>query len=163
MIRLERILVPVDGSPYSRYATELAVRIGHAYAAEIVLLHVVDDQLVAHLAPLEDDGEARVRGRLLEQGQAYLRDVARIAAEQGLPHREAIAEGDPCAVICETARQLGVNLIVMGKVGRRGTRRSLVGSVAHRVIESSELPVLIVTGPPAAPEPAPTDPSTAVS
>jgi nucleotide-binding universal stress UspA family protein len=41
-----------------------------------------------------------------------------------------------------------VNLIVMGKIGRRGARRILVGSITRRVIESTELPILIVTGPP---------------
>jgi nucleotide-binding universal stress UspA family protein len=32
----------------------------------------------------------------------------------------------------------------MGTVGRRGPRRRLTGSVTQRVIESSEVPVLVV-------------------
>jgi nucleotide-binding universal stress UspA family protein len=148
-IRIARILVPVDGSEFSRYAAEHAIRIAQAYASELVFLHVVDEQIVGQLAHGDpEDGEARARDRLVEQGRIYLRDVARLAEEQALAHREAVAEGDPCTVICDTAVRYGVNLIVMGKIGRRGARRILVGSITRRVIECTELPVLIVTGPP---------------
>jgi nucleotide-binding universal stress UspA family protein len=148
-IRIVRILVPVDGSEFSRYAAEHAVRIAQAYASELVFLHVVDDQVVGQLAHGDpDDGQARARTRLVEQGEIYVRDVARLAEERGLAHREVVSEGDPCAVICDTALHSGVNLIVIGKIGRRGARRILVGSITRRVIESTELPILIVTGPP---------------
>jgi nucleotide-binding universal stress UspA family protein len=147
-IRIARILVPVDGSEFSRYAAEHAVRIAQAYASELVFLHVVDDQIVAQLAhAAPENGEARARERLIEQGRIYLRDVARLAEERGLAHHEAVAQGDPCAVICDSATSYGVNLIVMGKLGRRGARRILIGSITRRVIESTELPILIVTGP----------------
>ena len=147
-IRIARILVPVDGSEYSRYAAQHAVRIGQAYGALVVFLHVVDDQLVNQLADLEADGPERARERLAAQGAVYLRDVAQLAEQCGLAHREQVAAGDPCAVISDTAAQLGVDLVVMGKIGRRGTRRILVGSITRRVIESVDLPVLVVSAPP---------------
>ena len=147
-IRIARILVPVDGSEYSRHAAQHAVRIGQAYGAEVVFLHVVDDQLVSQLADLEADGRERARERLAAQGAVHLRDVAQLAEQYGLAHREQVAEGDPCAVIADMAVHLGVDLLVMGKIGRRGTRRILVGSVTRRVIESVDLPVLVVSAPP---------------
>jgi nucleotide-binding universal stress UspA family protein len=148
-IRLDRILVPTDGSEFSRYAAEHAVRLAQEYGAEVVFLHVVDDQIVGQLAHWEaHDGEAHARERLVEQGQIYLRDVARLAEGRGVAHREVIAEGDPCAVICDNATHYRVRLIVMGKIGRRGLRRILIGSITRRVIESTELPILIVTQPP---------------
>ena len=147
-IRLDRILVPIDGSEFSRYAAEHAVRLAQEYGAEVVFLHVVDDQIVGQLAHWEPQaGEPLARERLVEQGQVYLRDVARLAEGHGVTHREVIGEGDPCAVICDNATQYGVGLIVMGKIGRRGLRRILVGSITRRVIESTELPVLIVAQP----------------
>jgi len=147
-IRIARILVPVDGSEYSRHAAQHAVRIAQAYGAEVVFLHVVDDQLVSQLADLEANGPERARERLAAQGAVYLRDVAQLADQCGLAHREQVADGDPCAVISETAVHLGADLVVMGKIGRRGTRRILVGSVTRRVIESVDLPVLVVSAPP---------------
>lgn len=149
-LHIARILVPIDGSEFSRYAALHAVRFAQAFAAEVVFLHVVDDQIVTQLAQWQDEnGTAHSREQLIEQGRVYLRDVCRLAAEQGLTHRQLVAEGDPCTVVCDTAAQLKVDLIVMGKIGRRGARRILVGSLARRVIESSDLPVLIITAPPA--------------
>jgi len=147
-IRIARILVPVDGSDYSRHAAQHAVRIGQAYGAEVVFLHVVDDQLVSQLADLEADGPERARERLAAQGAVYLRDVGQLAEQSGVAHREHVAEGDPCAVISDMAAHLGADLVVIGKIGRRGTRRILVGSVTRRVIESVDLPVLVVSAPP---------------
>jgi nucleotide-binding universal stress UspA family protein len=150
-IHITRILVPVDGSECSRYAAEHGVLIAQAYASAVVFLHVVDDQIAGQLAQLEPvDGEARARERLVEQGRIYLRDVARLAVERGVKCEEIVAEGDPCAAICDRAARHQVDLIVMGKIGRRGARRILVGSITRRVIESTALPVLIVAGPPGA-------------
>ena len=148
--RLEHILVPVDGSEYSHYAAQHAVRIAQAHDADVIFLHVVDEQVVADLAQqVSDDGPLQARERLRENGQAYLRDCARLAEERQVQHREEIAEGDPAAVVCSTAVERHVDLIVMGKIGRRGARRIVMGSITRRVAESTDRPLLIVTGPPA--------------
>jgi len=147
--RVTRILVPVDGSEYSRYAAEHAVRLAQPHAAEVVFLHVVDEQIAAEWAESQtDDGEGRARERLLENGRVCLRDIARLAEERQIAHREEIAEGDPCAIICETAEREDADVIVVGRIGRRGARRILMGSITRRVIESTDRPVLVVTGPP---------------
>ena len=147
-LQISRILVPVDGSDCSRHAAELAMRLAHAYGAELILLHAVDAQVVEELAQRETDDGQHIRDRLLENGRIYLRDIARVAEERGLAYRERVEEGDPCAVICEAAASAGADLIVMGKIGRRGARRILMGSITRRVIESTDRLVLIVSGPP---------------
>ena len=143
---IRRLLVPVDGSEHSRNAAEQAVRVAEPYGAEIVFLHVVDPQVAAELEESSLDGDAL--GRLRAQGQGFLHGVARLAEEHGLPHREELAEGDPAAVICDVAAREDADVIVVGKLGRRGARRILMGSITRRVIESGERPVLVVMGPP---------------
>jgi nucleotide-binding universal stress UspA family protein len=147
---IDRILVPVDGSACSRHAAERAVRLAGAHDAEVVFLHVVDAQVVEQLAQEGSDDGVRARDRLLANGQVYLRDVAKLAADGGVAHRETIAEGDPCTVICDTAARADVDLIVMGKIGRRGARRILMGSITRRVVEATDRPVLIFGEPAAA-------------
>jgi len=148
-LHIARILVPIDGSEFSRHAAEHAMRIAQAYGAQMIFVHVVDQQVVDQLAGHEPGDGARIRDRLWETGRSYLLDMARLADAAGLGHGEEIAQGDPCAVICETAERLEADLIVIGKIGRRGVRRIMMGSITRRVAESSERPVLIVTGPPA--------------
>lgn len=146
-LRISRILVPVDGSEFSRYAAAHAVRIAQAHGSELIFLHAVDQHVVEQLAFRETADGQGVHERLSENGRAYLRDIARLAEERHLAHREELAEGDPCTVICDTAAGLGADLIVMGKTGLRGTRRILMGSVTRRVVECTDRPVLIVTIP----------------
>ncbi len=152
--RARRILVPVDGSEFSRYAAEEAVRLAQTYGSELIFLHVVDSQVVDALVQREGDGGLRVRDRLSENGRVYLQDVARMAEEYKLPHREEVSEGDPCAVICDTAARADVDLIVMGRIGRRGARSILVGSITRRVIECSDRAVLVIPGLPRPRDPA---------
>jgi nucleotide-binding universal stress UspA family protein len=149
-LRIARILVPVDGSDYSRFAAEHALRIAQAYGAAVIFVHAIDEQVVEQLTQAEADDGQRVRERLREHGRLYLRDMARLADEHQVTHQEEIDQGDPCGVICETATRTGADLIVMGKIGRRGARRILVGSVTRRVTEATDRPVLIVSGPPVA-------------
>jgi nucleotide-binding universal stress UspA family protein len=48
--------------------------------------------------------------------------------------------------ILDTARELGVDLIVMGSHGRHGLEKLLLGSVTTRVLGRSPVPVLVVRG-----------------
>jgi UDP:flavonoid glycosyltransferase YjiC (YdhE family) len=93
-------MVPVDRSDFSHFAAEQAARVAQAYAAEVIVVHVVDEQVVEELAQEGNHERAQqVREQLRENGQIYLRDAARCADTCQVAHRELIAAGDPCAVI----------------------------------------------------------------
>lgn len=55
-----------------------------------------------------------------------------------------IKSGDPRAAINETAKELGVDLIVMATHGRHGISRVLLGSVTESVVRTAPCPVLAV-------------------
>lgn len=148
-LRLDRVLVPLDGSEFSRFAAEYAVRLAMGRDAEVVFLHVVDPAVVAALLRPGTAAAHDVRTRLQDSATVCLQEAGRLAAEAGLRHREVIEEGDPAEVILEMAARIGADLVVMGRIGRRGPRRMLVGSITQRVIESADRAVLVVTGPPA--------------
>ena len=52
--------------------------------------------------------------------------------------------GDARDVINQTAKDLAVDLIVMGTHGRRGVSRALLGSVTETVVRTAPCPVLTV-------------------
>jgi nucleotide-binding universal stress UspA family protein len=147
-LHIARILVPVDGSEYSRHAAEHAVGFARAHGAEVIFLYVLDVQTAEELAQQGPGGdEEQVRERLLDQGRTCLRDMSRLAAAHGVSCRDLLAEGDPSSLICETAARERADVIVVGKLGRRGARRILMGSITRRVIECADRPVLVVTAP----------------
>lgn len=51
--------------------------------------------------------------------------------------------GHPSITICEVAKEVQADLIVVGSHGRGFIDRALLGSVAHGVLHRSHIPVLI--------------------
>jgi nucleotide-binding universal stress UspA family protein len=69
----------------------------------------------------------------------------------GLDGEVMVLHGSPFEGIVSTARDQGVDLIVMGSHGRTGLPHLLLGSVAERVVRLAPCPVLVTrTTPPAA-------------
>ena len=69
-----------------------------------------------------------------------------------VPVVTAVESGAPAAAIVEYASRSRIDLIVIGTHGRTGVTRTLLGSVAERVVRTAPCPVLAVpiTRPPIA-------------
>ena len=55
-----------------------------------------------------------------------------------------VKDGDFGDVILTTAKELNVDVIVMGTHGRRGLDKMLMGSVAEKVLRHSDVPLFII-------------------
>lgn len=86
-----------------------------------------------------------LREELKSSAEGFLKDMVRVVTQEGGIAAEVhIQEGVPHEVILEEASHWSADLIVMGKLGRRGVSHILLGSVTERVVEFSEVPVLVV-------------------
>lgn len=139
-----RILVPIDFSAASDRALSMAKEGADGFGAEIHLIHVraaVDDPAI-DTAILDE----------VEQILTVSESKTRQALEQAGKHRGArvhahIKRGStPAASIVDAVSEYGCDLVMMGTHGRRGLKGLLFGSVAERVIQLSEIPVLTVRG-----------------
>jgi len=137
------ILVPTDGSEYSVAAGKLAIDIAASSNARLTFIYVVDEAIIEELARSSQKTRQEVRRELADNGRRYLDYLARLAQRRGIAAEKVLREGTPHIEIVDEARKKMADLIVMGQVGRRGLRRILIGSVAERVIEYAECPVLI--------------------
>lgn len=141
----KRILVPVDGSRYSLNAVCMAARLCRIHDSDMRIFHVIDDSLLDQLTRFSNKGRASIREELRRNAQAFLGDMQCEMHEQIIATSEPIIrEGIPHEVILDEAKSWNADLIVMGKLGRRGISHILLGSVAERVIEFSDIPVLVV-------------------
>ncbi len=59
-----------------------------------------------------------------------------------VPAEKRVLEGNPAGVILKTAE--GMDLVVMGSVGRTGLSKFLLGRVTEKVVRNSKVPVMIV-------------------
>ncbi len=139
-MQIKRILVPLDLSPASLAGLDYAVDLAGPYAAEIVLLFVVEPLyyapdfglMVEEQRRFANEEFARLQPRLVQRGAKF-----RILIQQGTPYQ----------VITEEAARLAIDLIVMATHGRTGLPHLLLGSVAERVVRTAQCPVLTVRPP----------------
>ncbi len=147
MPRIRKILVPIDGSAASRAAHSLALDLAAAYSAELIVLYVVDSSALEELSRLSGQEKPHLIHDMEESGRSLLASLTREADTRAVETTQDLHHGMPDEVIMREAARHRADLIVMGKVGRKGHRRSLVGSVTERVLEASDLPVLVVSPP----------------
>lgn len=137
------ILAPLDGSPESErilpYARLLCQRCGHGLEL-LRAFEPLGEFLGPALAELANEvlNEERVR-RSLEQ---YLDSKA---AELGdVVCRTTVERGHPADAILSHAEQ--ADLIVIGRHGRSGLGRWLLGGTTAKVVRGSLKPVLVIPG-----------------
>ena len=143
----KNILVAIDDSETSRSALTEAVHIARTSQAKLHIVHVVDEILLnMHGHAMLDMGGANTAvSNLRQAGQQLLDDALKNAADidadtillEALKRR--VSE-----TIAEKARELHVDLIVIGRHGQRGLATILLGSVAEQLARLSEASVLLV-------------------
>ncbi len=140
-----RVLVPVDLSPLSYQAVDVArglggpecrIRVFHAVpSAEAMVVYGGDLALV----PVYDQALAH---QLIAKAR---REIAeRIAGIQGPLDHEVVEARQPEEAIAQAAAHFGADLVVMTTHGRGGLSRLLSGSVAQKVLHAYHGPVLLL-------------------
>ena len=134
----KRLLVGVDGSVAALEAARTAIDLARRWHSELRVVYVIET--------LEPEGapDGALAARLRASGCAILDRVVKMAAAQGVTAAQGLLEGVPFDAILADARAWKADLIVMGRTGRTGPGRALLGSEAERLIEFTECPVLIV-------------------
>ncbi len=139
---VKKILIPTDGSDYSIRAAEYGISLAKMLQAEILVVYVIDTVVLDQIARITQREDAE--RELKQDGQRYANYILGLAEKENVKASSLLARGRPFEQIVHIAKSFGINLIVMGTYGRRGTERILIGSVAERVIEYSACPVLVV-------------------
>jgi nucleotide-binding universal stress UspA family protein len=141
--RIQRLLVPVDGTPEGALALGLAVPFAKAMGAQVVLLQVVPRGV--GFAGLEGDMIDLVGddNALAGAGQ-YVSGLADQLQRAGLVAEGRAVMGLPSAMIVRTASEMEADLIVMSTHALTGLARAVLGSTADEVVRNARRPVLLV-------------------
>ena len=136
--KFRRILVPVDFSDQSLDALGQARMIAGNDASRICVLHVAE--------PLHIDWRADTTA-IQKEAHDVVRNVlakfVRAEFGDGAPKTHFLP-GKPVDAIVKFAAKMNADLIVLGTQGRTGLPRTLIGSVAERVVRHAHCPVLVV-------------------
>jgi nucleotide-binding universal stress UspA family protein len=133
------ILVPYDGSPFSRAALDRACELAKVDDAAVTILYAVPryEEMVGFL---RTEG---IRARLAEEAEKIVGEASRLAGGRGVA-ATTVADGPAADAVVEAVKKSGHDLVVMGSHGHRGVERALLGSTAERVILNAPCPVLVV-------------------
>jgi nucleotide-binding universal stress UspA family protein len=138
-----RILVPLDGSARAESALPVAARIARASGAALVQVQVATiPAILDSAAPVSCNAE--VLAQVIDEAGDYLKTVAQERALSGVRVLTVALYGAVAQTILAVASTYQCDLIVMTSRGRTGARRWLLGSVAHKVVRSSPVPVLVL-------------------
>jgi nucleotide-binding universal stress UspA family protein len=138
MIRIKKILYPTDFSSYSNQAYFHALALAVTHNASLTALFVYTPDAPIPGAPTEPN-KAR------PYWQSQLEQIRPLDDRINMHH--VVLEGDPAEEIVRYSREAGMDLVVMGTHGRTGIDRSLLGSVAERVLRDAGCSVLVAKLP----------------
>lgn len=137
-----RVLLPVDGSEPSRRAVECLAR-WRSWLGELSvdLLYVQTPLTVIEaLLPPHRDALRHWSGGEAEHAT---KDARALLTEAGIRHELKISAGDPASCIAQLAGE-GCDLVLMGTRGLGAAHHALIGSVALKTLEQSDVPVVLV-------------------
>lgn len=148
MIKISRILCPIDFSEFSRRALRHAVATARWYDSRLTVLYVLPFVPAMNVLPsLAADPAQQIR--LAATDLRHLREAA-------LRFVQAVDPGAvPCDVIVterndvhreilEQAQTVSADLLVLGSHGHSGFDRLMLGSIAEKVLRKATCPVMIV-------------------
>lgn len=146
--KIERILVPLDGSAFAEQALGQAQTLAQSTGAELHLLEVVAPitppyslAYTPNYTAFAPDDKA-----IFTNAETALQTVGSAVQAAGITCTTTVLRGDPASVIGEVVNESQIDVVVISTHGRTGFTRWMYGSVANQVMHSVNCPVLVLHG-----------------
>jgi len=139
-----KVMLAVDGSDGSSRAATVAFEIAEMTKSKLFIVHVIPTSVVKQFSLMSDANPEEVLHKYEAKGEKLLDGYKGAAKDYKVEIELILEKGSPSERIILQAKELGVDLVVIGSQGAEGALRSGVGSAAERVMLGSPSPVLIV-------------------
>ena len=136
----EKILVAVDGSPFSDAAINAAGNLAAKLGSDVEVLHVHEHDVFPSKAGMAPDLESTDEAKAVVENA-----IQRLKAKGVNAHGHVLqsATRDVPRKIIEFTSESGADLIVVGRRGLSSLTGMLVGSVSNKLIHSATVPVMV--------------------
>jgi len=134
------ILLPFDGSAFSKKALSHAYALAKDEGSEVTALYVIPryEEMIGFM---KTDS---IRKSLHKEAERIIELAKQSVSSNGVTLATAIEEGNAADKIVETANRMKHDLIVMGSYGWRGVNKAILGSTTERVIMNASCPIMVV-------------------
>jgi len=136
----QSLLVPYDGSEFSRKALARAAEMAKADGGHVTVLYVIP----RYEEMMEFYRSDSIRKSLRAEAVKILMEATTIALKLGVTIKTEVREGHASDEIVAAAQKLENDLIAMGTYGWKGVNHAIMGSTTNRVISHAACPVLVV-------------------
>jgi nucleotide-binding universal stress UspA family protein len=133
----DTVLVPIDRSDTARRAAKFGLELAARCDASVDLLY-------AERRRGRDHERAAETERDTDHDEAVFREVRALDVAGDPPVETYLTEGRPHKVIDAHVDDHDIDLIVMGRRGRTGLAKHMLGSVTERVLRQVDAPVMTV-------------------
>jgi nucleotide-binding universal stress UspA family protein len=137
---MNRVLVPLDGSRLSEQVLGPVLTLVRSANGNVTLFHAVTPAESFSVSASQWVQQERRRSA------AYLQDLAQRVCRDGNGVQERIVTGEASREIVAEARRSRADLIAMSSHGRSGVCEGPFGSIAERVLRTTNTPILVFRG-----------------
>ena len=138
----DRMIVPLDGSHLAEQVLPYVHVVGKGLQCPITLVRVFD--VPAMLEGVAGSTIDRVADELRADAGRYLERVKNTLNDIGTEVSVVGKQGDAASVIIEEAEKGSTTIVMISSHGRSGVTRWAMGSVAEKVLQATNDPLLII-------------------
>jgi nucleotide-binding universal stress UspA family protein len=147
MENINKILVPIDFSNYSKNALRYAVNFAKKFNSKIYLVYVVEPVIYPSDFSMGQVTFPVSDIEMNERAKDELESLAKTEIGSQFQVETVIKTGKPFVEINETASELDIDLIIIATHGHTGMEHLLFGSTAEKVVRKAPCPVLTLREP----------------
>jgi nucleotide-binding universal stress UspA family protein len=136
------IVLGYDGSDGSKAALTTAVTVAKAFAARLTIVFGYEPNPMGG-----ESSDYRTQVEELGKGVVGEAVAAALAQDSTIEVEELVVPMRPAESLLETALQREALAIVVGGSGERPIMGAILGSVPHKLLHRSTVPVLVVPAP----------------
>jgi len=144
---INKVLVPIDFSDYSKIALKYAIDFAQKFNAEMFLVYVVEPVIYPPDFSMGQIAIPSVNTEWDIKAKEELDKLADSEIPDGVKVKTTIKTGKPFLEIIETASEEDVDLIIIATHGHSGMEHILFGSTAEKVVRKAPCPVLTLREP----------------
>ena len=148
MVDIRKILVLVDFSADAEKAVSYGLTIGRDRHARVYFLHMVNQRIIDAVQQLSSKGYKgdflKAMRKLMQDRENDLQQFVPEDLRDEVEVEFLIRKGEPAEEVVNMAKELSIDLIVVGSHGHTVQASAPIGSVAQHVLHHAPCPVLVV-------------------
>lgn len=141
-MKIERILLPFDGSVHSINATKYALSLAKLYGAHVTIAYCYEFR--GNMPEVPESLVKDIKANMKAEAKETLKKAGDIFANQDVEYTLETIEGSAAYVLTKLAKSKEFDLIVMGSHGHSDIAGLFLGSVTHKVLNTIYCPVMVV-------------------